>query len=255
MLTHSGPPLTSTLPAYCGPLASCLTSPQACEVSAQHKHRNIQKTVMTSMFGRSTFRIRSVFLHKKGSLLKVFHSSYLSICLFFCDAQHKKFQSFLFVHTYTCVPWKQIANFIFTEASGGSFLSEYCQCLPQKTDKAQRKWSPFLHSEGTKDPFLRRLNNDCCGTGSRRRFKMAETSPDQLSTIDSHWKIPSFTPFEAFSNSRKTSFQCCASKTKAKHLYMSIKISNHISRRAASFSRLIILVFQGHFRLFAQRLN
>uniref|UniRef100_A0A8P4GRP7 Sodium/hydrogen exchanger n=1 Tax=Dicentrarchus labrax TaxID=13489 RepID=A0A8P4GRP7_DICLA len=31
ILTHSGPPLTSTLPAYCGPLASCLTSPQAYE--------------------------------------------------------------------------------------------------------------------------------------------------------------------------------------------------------------------------------
>ncbi|KAJ0065192.1 hypothetical protein NL108_006542, partial [Boleophthalmus pectinirostris] len=29
LLTHSGPPLTSTLPSYCGPLASCLTSPQA----------------------------------------------------------------------------------------------------------------------------------------------------------------------------------------------------------------------------------
>ncbi|XP_068599234.1 sodium/hydrogen exchanger 7 isoform X1 [Brachionichthys hirsutus] len=31
ILTHSGPPLTSTLPACCGPLASCLTSPQAYE--------------------------------------------------------------------------------------------------------------------------------------------------------------------------------------------------------------------------------
>uniref|UniRef100_A0A8C2WCK3 Sodium/hydrogen exchanger n=1 Tax=Cyclopterus lumpus TaxID=8103 RepID=A0A8C2WCK3_CYCLU len=31
ILTHSGPPLTSTLPAYCGPLASCLTSRQAYE--------------------------------------------------------------------------------------------------------------------------------------------------------------------------------------------------------------------------------
>ncbi|XP_054646947.1 sodium/hydrogen exchanger 7 isoform X2 [Dunckerocampus dactyliophorus] len=29
ILTHSGPPLTSTLPGYCGPLASCLTSPKA----------------------------------------------------------------------------------------------------------------------------------------------------------------------------------------------------------------------------------
>ncbi|CAB1419476.1 unnamed protein product [Pleuronectes platessa] len=31
ILTHSGPPLTSTLPSYCGPLASCLTSQQAYE--------------------------------------------------------------------------------------------------------------------------------------------------------------------------------------------------------------------------------
>uniref|UniRef100_A0A8C1EWU2 Sodium/hydrogen exchanger n=1 Tax=Cyprinus carpio carpio TaxID=630221 RepID=A0A8C1EWU2_CYPCA len=31
ILTHSGPPLTSTLPACCGPLARCLTSPQAYE--------------------------------------------------------------------------------------------------------------------------------------------------------------------------------------------------------------------------------
>uniref|UniRef100_A0A3P8Y0M6 Sodium/hydrogen exchanger n=1 Tax=Esox lucius TaxID=8010 RepID=A0A3P8Y0M6_ESOLU len=31
LLTHSGPPLTSTLPACCGPLARCLTSPQAYE--------------------------------------------------------------------------------------------------------------------------------------------------------------------------------------------------------------------------------
>uniref|UniRef100_H3CZ85 Sodium/hydrogen exchanger n=1 Tax=Tetraodon nigroviridis TaxID=99883 RepID=H3CZ85_TETNG len=37
MLTHSGPPLTSTLPAYCGPLASCLTGPRACENQEQLK--------------------------------------------------------------------------------------------------------------------------------------------------------------------------------------------------------------------------
>lgn len=33
LLTHSGPPLTTTLPACCGPIARCLTSPQAYEVS------------------------------------------------------------------------------------------------------------------------------------------------------------------------------------------------------------------------------
>lgn len=31
ILTHSGPPLNATLPSYCGPLGSCLTSPQAFE--------------------------------------------------------------------------------------------------------------------------------------------------------------------------------------------------------------------------------
>lgn len=36
LLTHSGPPLTTTLPACCGPIARCLTSPQAYEVSWFH---------------------------------------------------------------------------------------------------------------------------------------------------------------------------------------------------------------------------
>ncbi|KAM6970367.1 sodium/hydrogen exchanger 6-like [Aplochiton taeniatus] len=35
LLTHSGPPLTSTLPGCCGPLARCLTSPQAYENEGQ----------------------------------------------------------------------------------------------------------------------------------------------------------------------------------------------------------------------------
>ncbi|XP_056142215.1 sodium/hydrogen exchanger 6a [Lampris incognitus] len=35
ILTHSGPPLTATLPACCGPLARCLTSPQAYENECQ----------------------------------------------------------------------------------------------------------------------------------------------------------------------------------------------------------------------------
>lgn len=37
ILTHSGPPLTSTLPSYCGPLASCLTSPRAYENHEQQR--------------------------------------------------------------------------------------------------------------------------------------------------------------------------------------------------------------------------
>ncbi|KAJ8396514.1 hypothetical protein AAFF_G00018200 [Aldrovandia affinis] len=35
ILTHSGPPLTATLPGCCGPLARCLTSPQAYENEGQ----------------------------------------------------------------------------------------------------------------------------------------------------------------------------------------------------------------------------
>lgn len=55
ILTHSGPPLTSTLPSYCGPLASCLTSPQAYEGDDQARDpdsdviRNDQD--LTFMFG------------------------------------------------------------------------------------------------------------------------------------------------------------------------------------------------------------
>ncbi|MBN3297500.1 SL9A6 protein, partial [Amia calva] len=37
ILTHSGPPLTATLPSCCGPLARCLTSPQAYENQEQLK--------------------------------------------------------------------------------------------------------------------------------------------------------------------------------------------------------------------------
>ncbi|XP_043913241.1 sodium/hydrogen exchanger 6 [Protopterus annectens] len=37
ILTHSGPPLTATLPGCCGPLARCLTSPQAYENQEQLK--------------------------------------------------------------------------------------------------------------------------------------------------------------------------------------------------------------------------
>uniref|UniRef100_A0A8B9F854 Sodium/hydrogen exchanger n=1 Tax=Amazona collaria TaxID=241587 RepID=A0A8B9F854_9PSIT len=37
LLTHSGPPLTTTLPGCCGPIARCLTSPQAYENQEQLK--------------------------------------------------------------------------------------------------------------------------------------------------------------------------------------------------------------------------
>uniref|UniRef100_A0A4W4DNL7 Sodium/hydrogen exchanger n=1 Tax=Electrophorus electricus TaxID=8005 RepID=A0A4W4DNL7_ELEEL len=46
ILTHSGPPLTTTLPACCSPLAHCLTSPQAYEVRKTRTHRRRQ-TLLT----------------------------------------------------------------------------------------------------------------------------------------------------------------------------------------------------------------
>uniref|UniRef100_A0A671SME9 Sodium/hydrogen exchanger n=1 Tax=Sinocyclocheilus anshuiensis TaxID=1608454 RepID=A0A671SME9_9TELE len=45
ILTHSGPPLTSTLPACCGPLARCLTSPQAYEVRPQTHTQLLNQSV------------------------------------------------------------------------------------------------------------------------------------------------------------------------------------------------------------------
>ncbi|KAF7205032.1 transcript variant X2 [Nothobranchius furzeri] len=53
ILTHSGPPLTSTLPSYCGPLASCLTSPRNHE---QLRDSDLIHTDadLTFMFGDAT---------------------------------------------------------------------------------------------------------------------------------------------------------------------------------------------------------
>ncbi|KAK9518858.1 hypothetical protein VZT92_021626 [Zoarces viviparus] len=53
ILTHSGPPLTSTLPASCGPLASCLTSRQAYEEQLRdHDSENLRNDAdLTFMFG------------------------------------------------------------------------------------------------------------------------------------------------------------------------------------------------------------
>uniref|UniRef100_A0A674CZ92 Sodium/hydrogen exchanger n=1 Tax=Salmo trutta TaxID=8032 RepID=A0A674CZ92_SALTR len=43
ILTHSGPPLTVTMPACCGPLARCLTSPQAYEVRPHKPNHGRQR--------------------------------------------------------------------------------------------------------------------------------------------------------------------------------------------------------------------
>ncbi|KAF7205033.1 transcript variant X3 [Nothobranchius furzeri] len=56
ILTHSGPPLTSTLPSYCGPLASCLTSPRVSENHEQLRDSDLIHTDadLTFMFGDAT---------------------------------------------------------------------------------------------------------------------------------------------------------------------------------------------------------
>uniref|UniRef100_A0A3B3ZIG2 Sodium/hydrogen exchanger n=1 Tax=Periophthalmus magnuspinnatus TaxID=409849 RepID=A0A3B3ZIG2_9GOBI len=51
LLTHSGPPLTSTLPSYCGPLASCLTSPQAYQLRDPDSDLIRNDQDLTFMFG------------------------------------------------------------------------------------------------------------------------------------------------------------------------------------------------------------
>uniref|UniRef100_A0A1A8FUP6 Sodium/hydrogen exchanger n=2 Tax=Nothobranchius korthausae TaxID=1143690 RepID=A0A1A8FUP6_9TELE len=58
ILTHSGPPLTSTLPSYCGPLASCLASPRVNENHEQLRDPDSDlihtDADLTFMFGDAT---------------------------------------------------------------------------------------------------------------------------------------------------------------------------------------------------------
>uniref|UniRef100_A0A8C5E4W4 Sodium/hydrogen exchanger n=1 Tax=Gouania willdenowi TaxID=441366 RepID=A0A8C5E4W4_GOUWI len=54
LLTHSGPPLTATLPACCGPLARCLTSPQAYELHNEDSDFILNDANVSSMYADVT---------------------------------------------------------------------------------------------------------------------------------------------------------------------------------------------------------
>uniref|UniRef100_A0A8C5AYA6 Sodium/hydrogen exchanger n=1 Tax=Gadus morhua TaxID=8049 RepID=A0A8C5AYA6_GADMO len=53
ILTHSGPPLTTTLPPCCGPLARCLTSPQAYQVHTRTHTQTLIENVVGHKCGRT----------------------------------------------------------------------------------------------------------------------------------------------------------------------------------------------------------
>lgn len=77
ILTHSGPPLTTTLPGCCGPLARCLTSPQAYEVSDLCIYTHMSICTCTYCICIHTQRTRKI--------VKNFPSSSQS-CLTYCKA-------------------------------------------------------------------------------------------------------------------------------------------------------------------------
>lgn len=76
LLTHSGPPLTATLPACCGPLARCLTSPQAYEVT----HTISSLTVQNHRFSLFNYSIFIFILSVCGQL-----STHYYICALFTN--------------------------------------------------------------------------------------------------------------------------------------------------------------------------
>uniref|UniRef100_A0A8D3C6N0 Sodium/hydrogen exchanger n=1 Tax=Scophthalmus maximus TaxID=52904 RepID=A0A8D3C6N0_SCOMX len=65
ILTHSGPPLTSTLPSYCGPLASCLTSPQAYE---NHEQLRDHDTDLIRSDGDLTYTFGDTAITANGAM-------------------------------------------------------------------------------------------------------------------------------------------------------------------------------------------
>ncbi|XP_059377432.1 sodium/hydrogen exchanger 6-like [Carassius carassius] len=70
-LTHSGPPLTATLPACCGPLARCLTSPQAYENEEQLKDSDsdliLNDSDITLTYGDITVSTDATGAHTSGT--------------------------------------------------------------------------------------------------------------------------------------------------------------------------------------------
>ncbi|KTF95056.1 hypothetical protein cypCar_00006770 [Cyprinus carpio] len=70
LLTHSGPPLTATFPACCGPLARCLTSPQAYENEEQLKDSDsdliLNDSDITLTYGDITVSTDATGAHTSG---------------------------------------------------------------------------------------------------------------------------------------------------------------------------------------------
>ncbi|XP_016100395.1 sodium/hydrogen exchanger 6-like [Sinocyclocheilus grahami] len=71
ILTHSGPPLTATLPACCGSLARCLTSPQAYENEEQLKDSDsdliLNDSDITLAYGDITVSTDATGAHTSGT--------------------------------------------------------------------------------------------------------------------------------------------------------------------------------------------
>lgn len=57
ILTHSGPPLTTTLPEWCGPISRLLTSPQAYGVSKHHQRDRLGDTEEPGILGALTSQL------------------------------------------------------------------------------------------------------------------------------------------------------------------------------------------------------
>uniref|UniRef100_A0A3P8XXN8 Sodium/hydrogen exchanger n=1 Tax=Esox lucius TaxID=8010 RepID=A0A3P8XXN8_ESOLU len=71
LLTHSGPPLTSTLPACCGPLARCLTSPQAYESFMNKEDRTFHIYIHKQLINIFFTNISKVIAIKKQTVLYI----------------------------------------------------------------------------------------------------------------------------------------------------------------------------------------
>ncbi|XP_056327753.1 sodium/hydrogen exchanger 6a [Danio aesculapii] len=73
ILTHSGPPLTATLPACCSPLARCLTSPQAYENEGELKNADSDLILndgdITLTYGDITVSTDGTGAHSSGVLM------------------------------------------------------------------------------------------------------------------------------------------------------------------------------------------